>query len=171
MTEHEIKWQVTSRRRQFHVRAEATNGLAKVIARWDVGTQAVPMAPARVSIARAGGTREHRGVTSGVLRDAEPLVVRMTAELPNQLRGHDLPDPLEAIEKQARALPESPRGNPSYYRQLLALFAAIEAAGLPDPVKTVCRLTGKAEGTVKTQLRAARRGGLSRPSDVDDSNE
>lgn len=167
MTEQVIQWNVTPRRRRFHVKASGTHGLAKVTARWVVGAKAVPLAPAQVAIRRAGESG-NRGVTSGVLRDAEPLVVRMTAELPDQLVGHDLPDPMEDIEKRAQALPESPRGNPSYYKQLLALFAAIEAVGLPDPVKTLCRVTGKAEGTVKTQLRAARRGGINVPSDFAD---
>lgn len=59
-----------------------------------------------------------------------------------------------------------PRGNPSFYRDLLAVFDAMESAGVTDPVKTLCRITGRPEGTVKTQLRVARRGGLSHPSEV-----
>lgn len=159
METSEITWQHRSRAAVVHVIATGANGLARVSAEWMFTRTVIPHAPGRVTVnrARTNDRQAERGVTTAVMRDAEPLLGRMMAELPGQLGMLDLPDPMAAVTERAQALPSSPRGNPTYYRDLLAVFEAMEAAGVTDPVKTLCRITGRPEGTVKTQLRIARR--------------
>lgn len=159
METSEITWQHRSRESMVQLIATGANGLARVSAEWMITRTAIPHAPRRVTVnrARTKDRQAERGVTTAVMRDAEPLLGRMMAELPGQLGMLDFPDPMAAVTERAKALPSSPRGNPTYYGDLLAVFDAMEAAGVTDPVKTLCRITGRPEGTVKTQLRIARR--------------
>lgn len=159
MDTHEIEWRSSAMRNTVRLSAVATSGLANVRAEWLLAQATIPHAPHSVTVRRMrqGGHDAERGVTTAVLRDAEPLLTRMASELPKQLSLLKFSDPMQELSERARALPPTPRGNPDFYRDLLAVFQAMEGAGVTDPVKTLCRLTGRPEGTVKTQLRIARR--------------
>jgi hypothetical protein len=159
MDTSEITWKHRPQASVMRLTATGGNGLARVSAEWLISGTAIPHAPSRVTVnrARTNDRPAERGVTTAVMRDAEPLIGRMMSELPGQLGLLDLPDPMAAVAERAQALPSSPRGNPTFYGDLLAVFDAMEAAGVTDPVKTLCRITGRPEGTVKTQLRIARR--------------
>lgn len=143
---------------QFHVRAEGTNGLARVLARWDVPANSVAVDPSSVTVYRVAGDGQTsaRGVTSSVMRDAEPLVARMRAALPSVVHGESLPDPMDLLRERARRLPPSPRGFPTYYAQLLGLYYAVAGTGVKNPVKVLVEITGRPEGTLKLHLRKAR---------------
>lgn len=171
MQTSEIEWKTSQSgaSRPRRISASGTNGLARVQAEWFVGSNVVPHAPHRVTIFRTKSDvrTAERGVSTAVLRDAEPLLTRITSELGEQLASLGVADPTKDLIERAKALPPSPRGNPSFYSDLLSLFTAMTDAGVTDPVKTLCRVTKRPEGTVKTQLRIARRGGLIRPSEVD----
>jgi hypothetical protein len=159
MDDSQIEWRHQSLAHTVRLTATGANGLARVRAEWMITRTAIPGAPGRVTVSRTRTDERtaERGVTTAVLRDAEPLLGRMMAALPGQLEAIDFPDPMAAVAERAQALPSSPRGNPTFYRDLLSVFDAMEAAGVTDPVKTLCRITGRPEGTVKTQLRIARR--------------
>lgn len=168
MDTHEIEWRSSTLRSTVRLSAAGTNGVANVRAEWLLTQATIPHAPHSVTVRRVRQSRHdtERGVTTAVLRDAEPLLTQMTSELPKQLAHLNFDDPMQELSERARALPPTPRGNPDFYKDLLAVFQAMESAGVTDPVKTLCRLTGRPEGTVKTQLRIARRN-AGQPSPVD----
>ena len=128
---------------------------------------ALPAGPFEVSIHPArtdGRDLQRRGVTTGIMRAAEPLLVRLTAELPGQVTRFELATPMERLRDQAAQLGSSPRSNPFYYRRLLSLFAAIEEAGSTEPVRDLAHLLGLPRETAKTQLRVARSREQQRPA-------
>jgi hypothetical protein len=102
--------------------------------------------------------RGDRGVTSGVLRDAEPLLVRMTAMLPAKLAELGTADPSgEIVRSRLARMPDSPRVDPrAFYRGLLDLHDALVKAGHPAPLNLIADAMNVSKETIKTRLRVAR---------------
>jgi hypothetical protein len=157
----QIEWRTSSPGGLIRVTAIGEGGSARVQATWFLHNDQQPGNPNQVVVfatPRSSHTQEvTRGVTTSVLRDSERVVVRMTNELPAFLAREQLSfDPLAQLRDAARRLPEGPRKDPHYYRRLLGLFVGLESAGIEHPVKKLVEMTGKPEGTIKTQLRTAR---------------
>ena len=118
--------------------------------------------PAHVTIFRSRGSTDDqggRGVTSPVLADAQPLIVAMTRELPEQAKALEGIDPMDEIREYASHLPGGPRESNHYYRDLQAIYFAIQRLGVRNPVQVLADVTGRPESTLKLHLRKAREEG------------
>lgn len=168
-----IKWSITDPDEGFEghtVQATlwAHPWLLKSI--WSIGPGVSPRLAPMFSLTIAASNADRPvGISTSVMRECEPLVIELMAEYQRWEGLSSLPDPMPAIHERAASLKErQPRGDATYGPDLLALKDDLKTAGSPRVVKDLVEMLDLPEGTLKTRLKVAQRGGrIARPSDTD----
>lgn len=145
-------------------------GQWKIVGSWRLDeTISPPLAPMTTLTILAQRSRTPFGISTTVMRDSEQFVLQLVADFKQFEELQNLPDPIRAIHDRATALKSrAPRADAAYGSDLLALKHDLEQAGEQRSIKELSRLLDLPEGTLKTRIRVAERGGrIARPSDLE----